>query len=64
MGDGSKPDETTHYKWQCKECGTIVWLPIDAIGSQIDHTERPFCECNEQGIRMTQVSGPEGNVSL
>lgn len=56
--------ETTHYKWLCGRCGSVVWLPVETHGPQVDHDEHPFCGCQDQGIRMTRMHGKEGEVSL
>lgn len=54
----------THTIWRCPECGHEVWLPKTTLGIQADHSNRPFCTCEDQGVRMNRVSGVEGRIRL
>lgn len=58
--DPTELPEPTHTVWVCPECGNRTWVPIGAVGTQLEHRNRVFCGCDKQGIRMEQ----EGRVEL
>lgn len=57
-------ERPTHRKLECDDCGTVIWIPLDILGPQTDHSERLFHECDEQGSRMDPVDGPDRFVAL